>query len=259
MIGLKHYKLNIISLDTKHVQSFNGRSTSPFTKKYCKKQKKKEIMLSSFILFCFIGLVPYVAAYFGLGIEYQSVMKVFGSFYLHYILFSVLKLFLVALILPEVEGFKAQTFIINMVISSLEFAAYHLSLKKKNDIQIKTITYLWSLNAAIIASVFPYISNSLTYELEIQHVIFALSSCTHIIQWFAARNLSSSIQKTVSIFRVDAKTQILILLFGLPQAFGSLGTIKGLPAYFADVARFACSVVLYFVTALLSQPKEKQQ
>ena len=216
-------------------------------------------MLFSFILFCFIGLIPYVAAYFGIGIEYQNTKKVIGSVFLYFLLFSVIKLFLVALILPEVEGFKVQTFIINMVISSFEFAAYHLSLKKKNDIQIKTITYWWSVFTVIISSFLPYISNSRTYELEIHHVIYAFASSSYIIQWFAARNLSISIPKTSSIFSFDAKTQILILLFGLPQAFGSLGQIKGYPAYLPEVARFVSSVVLYFFTALLSPPKEKQQ
>ena len=218
-------------------------------------------MLFSFILFSFIGLIPYVAAYFGLGIEYQYTKKVLGTFFAHFSIFAVIKLFLVALILPEVEGFKIQSFIINMVISSLEFVAYHHSLKKKNDICTKTITYWWSVFTVLISSVLTYISNSRTYELEIEHIVYAFASSSYIIQWFAAKNLSASIQKNKSIFQFDLKTQIMILLLGLPQAFGSLESIQGYPVYLSDVLRVASSCILYFVTSLFipKEKKEKQQ
>ena len=202
--------------------------------------------------------MPYIAIYLSKNDEHINYRKYFNSFSLYYTIYAIVKLFLVALILPEVEGFKPQTFVINMVISSFEFVAYHLSLKKKSDKDITIITYVWSLITAVFSSLLPFISNSRTYEVEFSHIIYAFSAVSYLFQWFAAKNISESIPRKKSVTDFDIKTQLFVLSFGLPQAFDSIGSIEGVPDYLTGLLRLGVSVVLYFASSLLTSKKEKQ-
>ena len=216
-------------------------------------------MIFSFFLFSLIGFIPYIASYIGLGVNMLNLKSVYGDVLKYYSFYAVIKLFLVALILPEVEGYPVHTFIISLVISSFEFVAFHLAIRKNKKAERATlIAYWWSVLTVIVSTLFQFISNSRTYEIEVNHVIYAVSAISYLIQWSAAKNVSLSIPKQTSIFNFELKTQFIVLLLGLPQAISSFGEIKGLPAYMPDVLRVASSVILYLVSLLMCPSKQEK-
>lgn len=217
-------------------------------------------MLLALVIYFFIAYIPYLAAYIGLGIEWIQLRKVFNRAILYFAGFGIIKIFYVAIVSPAVEGHIVQTFIVNMLLTSFEFIAFQQALSTKFQKGSKIITYFWSLFSVISISFFPILSNSRSYEIELNHLLYAFCAIQYLFQWGAARNIVRSIGTRANFFRSNIPNfaQLLILLLGLPNAFGSLDRFSVMPSYMPNVLRIGSSVMLYLFSTLLPTFKAKK-
>lgn len=204
-------------------------------------------MIVNFLLFCIIGFIPYVAAYIGLKIEWATSKKYLPKILLYFLLYATFKLFAVALVIPEVEHSTVATFIFTLVTNSFEFVPFFY-LIKNNKAYSKTpaVTFWWSVFSVAVSCFFNFVSNSRTYELEAQHVVYAFSAISHFFTMLAAEKIFHAIPKKHSIFDLKGRMQFLVLLLGLPAALGSIGAAA--PECVSEIMNTGASFLLYFIS-----------
>jgi hypothetical protein len=216
-------------------------------------------MLSSFLLFVLIGFIPFVSAYFGLEVNVQMSKKIVPRAILYFGFACVAKLFSISVILPEVEGHNVETFLVTIVIHSFEFIFFRTAFVEcriQHTEKGNVLAFWWACLSVFSTSILSFISNSRSEELEIAHVVYSISTLSHLFLYFAMENIAMSVPAHEKIWRLNGKTQIFVLLIGIPAGLGSvdLGTL--LPAYVPDLLKLGGSVVLWGVTRFLA-PAER--
>ena len=155
-----------------------------------------QVMLVSFLLFCFIGYIPFVSAYFGLKRNWQIKKNVTSSIIITYLLYAFLQLFLITIILPEIQGHVLPSFIISLVIGSFEITGiWYVVFKQKisSPERVKYVSFLWATLNGVLCSFLQFISNSRTYELELDQIIYSFATITYLFQAFAGFNICCSL------------------------------------------------------------------
>lgn len=215
-------------------------------------------MLLSFCLFALIGFIPFVAAFFGLTIELQFTKKAFPQILLYFVVASVVKLFSVSAILPEIQGHNIQTFIVTMVINSFDFVFFRnvfVQLRVKNAERGKTIAFWWSCLVAFTTSVLTFVSNSRMQEMEVHHIVYALANLAVLFQSFGMTNLALSLSPLDKVSKLGPREQLLILLFGLPAALASIDPKRLFPAFVPDLLKLVAAAVVWGATTTLEPCK----
>ncbi|EAX97296.1 hypothetical protein TVAG_123460 [Trichomonas vaginalis G3] len=218
-------------------------------------------MLLSLFIYFFIAFIPYLASYIGLGIAWLDIQKYFQRSILFFVGFGAIKIFYLAALSPIVEGHVIQSFIVNMLITSFEFIAFYKALCTKSFKGSRVITYFWALFTVITNTFFTILSNFRSYEIEINHIIYAFAASQYLFQWGAARNIALGMDNRYGFFKskIPVFRQIFILLLGLPNAFGSLEGISCLPSFIPNVLRIASAVLLYLFSSLLPRYKAEKK
>jgi len=132
----------------------------------------------SFILFVPIGFTPFVSAFFALDSEVQFTKKAVPQILLYAAVAMVTKLFLVSIVLPELQGHDVQTFIVTLAIHSFEFVFFrlgHVAARVNKASRGHTFALCWSALTVFVTSTLTFVSNSRMQELEAHHVAHALS------------------------------------------------------------------------------------
>jgi hypothetical protein len=211
-------------------------------------------MLFSFLLFVLIGFIPFVSAYFALDVSLQISKKIVPDTLLFFVIASVAKLFSISVVLPEVQGHNFQTFLITLVIHSFEFVFFRhvfVRCRIQNVQKGNVLAFWWSCFIAFSTTILTFISNSRTEELEVVHLIFAISVLSYLFLYFAMENIVLSIGPQEKIWRLNGKTQVFVLLAGLPAGLGSVDTGHVMPAFVPDLLKLGSSAVLWGVTRWL--------
>jgi hypothetical protein len=216
-------------------------------------------MLFSFLLFVLIGFIPFVSAYFALDISLQISKKIVPDALLFFGFASIAKLFSVSVVLPEVQGHNVQTFLITLVINSFEFVFFRkvfVDCRIQNVQKGNVLAFWWSCLVAFSTTILTFISNSRTEELEISHIVFALSVLSYLFLYFAMENIVLSIGPQERIWRLGGKKQIFVLLAGLPAGLGAIDTGHTLPAFLPDLFKLGSAAALWGATRFLA-PAER--
>jgi len=214
-------------------------------------------MFFSFILFALIGYIPFVSAWFAFHINWNSAKKIILSLIVHFLVASVTKLFIVAIVLPEIEGLHWHSFVISLVLNSLEYFAFRRTLvsnKCKNPQKSTAVAFIWASLNAVVTSLFPFISNAQSYELESRHVTYAFSTVYSLFIWFAAKNISLK-NKNQSIVSAESPIdQLFIFLIGVPSALSSLDSNPHLPGYLPHILCLLSSAIIWALSNLSLHP-----
>ena len=213
-------------------------------------------MLISFLLFCFIGYIPFVAAFFGLKIDWEIKKNMTSSIIVTYLLYAFLQLFLITIILPEIQGHVISSFIISLVISSFEIIGiWFIIIRKKNTkpTRLKYVAFIWGTLNGILCSILQFISNSRTYELELNQIVFSFGTISYLLQAFAGCYICSSLNRNVPIWGLPYSKQLLALAYGIPQSCSVLSGLKSIPSYVPDILRIVTSFVLFLLTRPINQ------
>jgi hypothetical protein len=211
-------------------------------------------MLFSFLLFVLIGFIPFISAYFALDVSLQISKRIVPHTLILFGFASIAKLFSISVVLPEVQGHNIQTFLITLVIHSFEFVFFRkvfVDCRIQNPQKGNVLAFWWSCLAAFSTTILTFISNSRTEELEVSHIVFAISALSHLFLYFAMENIVLSVGPQEKIWRLNGKTQIFILSIGLPAGLGSVDMGQLMPAFIPDLLKLGSSAVLWGVTGLL--------
>ena len=215
-------------------------------------------MLLSFSLFALIGFIPFVAAFFGLNIELQFTKKAFPEILMYFVAASVVKLFAVSAILPEIQGHNIQTFVVTMVINSFEFVFFRTVFVQKRVSKSergKVIAFWWSCLVAFTTSILTFVSNSRMQEMEVHHIVYALANLAYLFLYFAMANFALSISNLGKVSKLGPRQQLLILMFGVPAALASIDPKHVVPAFVPELLKLCAAAALWGVTRLLEPSK----
>jgi hypothetical protein len=208
-------------------------------------------MFLSFILLVLLAFIPFPAAFFALDITLQVTQRFLPHVLLFFAGAATAKLFTVSLVLPEVQGHNVQTFIIQLVIQSMEFVFFRLALSRakirSQGDKATGIAFWWACVSAFATATFPLISNSRAEELEIDHIVSAMSVLYFLFLAFAMKNLALSLSINERITGLSGKGQFLLLLLGLPNAIGSLDLAPMVPSFVPDLVKVLTSALIWAV------------
>lgn len=182
-------------------------------------------MILYFILFSLIGFIPYVSVFIGLQLKPQFIKRIMPKTILLFVIGASFKLFMISVVLPELQGHNVQTFLATMFINSVEFIVFKhnfIKNKVKNTEKGNIIAFGWAAMYAFATSILVFISNSRSYELEIKHLTFALERVSFLFVYFAMERVVLSMNPQTSITGLDLKQQLIVLMLGLPSAISSL-------------------------------------
>jgi len=211
-------------------------------------------MFLSFLLFVIIGFIPFVSAFFGLDINLQMSRKILPQAVIYFLAASIAKLFSVSVILPEVQGHIMETLLVTLVIHSFEFVFFRevfATCRIQNSEKANVAAFWWACFSAFSTNILSFISNSRTEELEIHHVVSAMSTLASLFVYFAMRNISLSISSTIKVWKLPGKTQLFILLMGLPAALSSMEGAHFLPLYAPDLMKLLAGAVIWAASSRL--------
>jgi hypothetical protein len=216
-------------------------------------------MFLSFILFVLIGFIPFVSVFFALDINIQMSKKILPQAILMFMFASIAKLIAVAVVLPEVQGHNVQTFLVTLVIHSLEFVAFRQAVVRcriGNTEKGSVLAFWWACLSVFATNIFAFISNSRTEELEVHHIVFAISAIAALFVYFAVRNVALSIRAQQKVTALDGRTQLFVLLSGLPAALASIDVGQVVPLFVPDLLKLVAAAALWAASGALT-PAEK--
>lgn len=184
-------------------------------------------MLIYFLLFSLIGFLPYVSVYIGLQLKSQFIRRILPTVLILFAAGSSIKLFMISVVLPELQEHSIQTFLATLFINSAEFIVFRYNFKKskvKNTEKGNIIAFSWAALYAFVTSILVFISNSRSYELDIKHLSFALGRISFLFVYFAMERVVLSLDPHTPITNMKPNEQLLVLLLGLPSAISALDT-----------------------------------
>jgi hypothetical protein len=207
-------------------------------------------MLLSFVVFLTIGAAPFVGAFFGLKISMQYLRRVLPQTVAGFFGAAAVKLFLISALLPEAQGHNIQTFMITLVIHSLEFLAVKMLLSScgaTSNEKVSFIAYWWACLSAFSSNILTFASNARAEELELPHIVHAISVSSSLFLYFATALIAISVSSSKSEImpRMNWKQQILVLSLGLPAACASIDTSSRLPSYVPDILKLVSSGLIW--------------
>jgi len=152
-------------------------------------------MIVSFLLFCLIGYIPYISTYFAIQFDSNYIKKLHSPILSTFILYSIVKLFIITVVIPEIQGHLIPNIIVTLIIGSSECVAIW-SIFKRNKISNmnrgKIIGFIWGSINAFASTFLQFISNSRTYELEMTSVLYSFATISYLFQAFTACHISIS-------------------------------------------------------------------
>ena len=120
------------------------------------------IMILYFILFSLIGFIPYVSVFIGLQLKPQFIKRIMPKTILLFVIGASFKLFMISVVLPELQGHNVQTFLATMFINSVEFIVFKhnfIKNKVKNTEKGNIIAFGWAAMYAFATSSLVFSSN----------------------------------------------------------------------------------------------------